>query len=106
MAGTVVDAEDRGSGRVTLPRAQSQAPEHPRSRPRGARPEFWRELVFVAVTLGLYTLTRNGLPAQHARARANALDLYNVEKDLRLDIERTLNDFVAGPATNSLSVVA
>lgn len=60
----------------------------------------------MAVTLGLYTVTRNGLPAQHARARANALDLYNAEKDLHLDIERTLNDFVAGPATNSLSVVA
>lgn len=73
--------------------------------PRG-RPAFWRELALVAVTYALYTLTRNSLPAHHARARANALDLYAAEQHLHIDIERTINDLVAGTSSNPLSEVA
>ena len=53
----------------------------------------------------LYTLTRNSLPTHHARSRANALDVYHAEQHLGLDVEHAINDFVAGTASNPLSVV-
>lgn len=70
------------------------------------RPAWWRELVLVATTYGLYTLTRNSLPAHEARARANALDLFHAEKHLHLDLELGLNDLVAGSSANPLAFLA
>lgn len=69
------------------------------------RPAWWREVLLVAVVYGLYTLTRNTLPAHEARARANALDLLRLEQRLHLDIEQGLNSAIAGHGTNPLSVV-
>ncbi len=60
------------------------------------RPRWWRELLLIGGTYGLYTLTRNTLPAGWREARANALDLYRVERWLHLDVEHAMNAFVAG----------
>ncbi len=62
------------------------------------RPEWWQELALIAGTYGLYTLTRNTLPAHVHRARTNAMDVYHFEQHLHLDAERALNGFLAdGP---------
>lgn len=91
---------------MTLSRAPGRATSAgPGRRPVG-RPVWWHELALIAVTYGLYTLTRNTLPAHQARARANALDLLHVERHLHLDVERGLNDAVAGHGTRPLSVAA
>lgn len=70
------------------------------------RPSWWRELALILVTYGAYTLTRNTLPAHRVRAEANARGLYELEQRLHLDVERWLNDLVAGRGTNALSVLA
>jgi hypothetical protein len=77
---------------------------HPRT--RRARPAWPHELALVAAAYVAYTMTRNTLPAHRARAEANALALYRCEKTLHLDVERTLNDIVAGHGINRLSVLA
>lgn len=83
-----------------------QERDAPVARAPAARPRWWRELALILVTYGLYTLTRNTLPAQRVRAEANARDLYDLEQHLHLDVERSLNDLVAGHGTNALSVLA
>lgn len=75
-------------------------------RPGPARPAWWRELLLVAVTYGIYSLIRNTLPAHLAKARANALGLYHAERHLHLDVERTLNDFVAARSHHAFAFLA
>lgn len=70
------------------------------------RPPWWRELSLVAGVYGIYSLTRNTLPVHVATARANALDLYDSERHLHLDIERSVNDFMAAPSAHPLAVFA
>lgn len=60
----------------------------------------------MVATFVAYTLTRNNLPAHATRAREYALDLYRLERRLHLDVERTVNDAVAGSASNPFSTVA
>jgi len=84
---------------------QPAAPR-PADSPVVPRPTWWREIALILVIYGAYTLTRNTLPAHTARARANALDLLHAEQHLHLDVERALNEAVAGHGTNWLSVLA
>jgi hypothetical protein len=70
------------------------------------RPSWWRELALIAVTYGIYTLTRNTLPTQIARARRNAMDLYRAEQDLHLDAEHAVNSFLATDGGHLLVVLA
>jgi hypothetical protein len=91
---------------MTLQRTLGPSTGRAQDRGWAARPPWGREVVLVAASYGLYTLTRNTLPAHESRARANALDLARAERHLHLDIERTLNDAVAGHSTNPLSVLA
>ena len=78
----------------------------PELAPAAARAPWWREVALVLVTYGAYTLTRNTLPSHRARAEANATALRDLEHHLHLDVERRLNDLVAGHGTNVLSVLA
>ena len=70
------------------------------------RPSLWRELVLIGATYGIYTLTRNTLPAHIARARHNAMDLYRAEHELHLDAEHSINTFLASHGPHLLVVVA
>lgn len=74
--------------------------------PSRGRPRWSHELALITVTYVAYTMTRNTLPAQRARAEDNALSLLRREQALHLDVERALNDAVAGHGTNALSVLA
>lgn len=65
-----------------------------------------RELALVGGTYGVYTLTRNTLPTHVAIARSNALDLYQVEQQLHVDVERATNDLFATQMPHWLGVVA
>lgn len=76
------------------------------SRDDARRPSWWSELLLIAGVYGIYTLTRNTLSAHVAQARANALDLYRVEGRLHLDVERSVNLFVAAPGARPLAVFA
>lgn len=58
------------------------------------------------MTYGIYSLIRNTLPEHLTRARTNALDLYHAEKHLHLDVERTLNDFVAAQSPHLVATLA
>jgi hypothetical protein len=80
--------------------------ERPAAPVPAGRPAWWRELALILVTYGAYTLTRNTLPAHRARAEANARSLYDLEQRLHVDVEKGLNDLVAGHGTNWLSVLA
>lgn len=82
------------------------AAARPAASPVVPRPAWWRELLLILLAYAAYTLTRNTLPAHRARAEDNALDLYRLEQRLHLDVEKGLNDVVAGHGTNALSVLA
>jgi len=81
--------------------AQRVAPVHPARvevppAPFGRyRPRWWREVVFVGVLYGLYSLVRNAAPTQVAAAERNAAGVLRLEHLLRLDIEHHVNSFVA-----------
>jgi hypothetical protein len=62
-------------------------------RPR--RPHWWQELLFVAICYELYSLVRNAAPSHEAAAFRRAHDLLSFETTLHVDIEPTLNRFVA-----------
>jgi hypothetical protein len=70
------------------------------------RPAWWHEIALIAATYGIYTLTRNTLPAHLARARGNADDVYRLERRLHLDIELSVNQFLADHSRHWLAVIA
>ena len=60
------------------------------------RPRWWQELAFVAVCYWLYTVVRNAVPDHATAARQRAADLLAAERWLQIDVERSINGFVAG----------
>ena len=58
-------------------------------------PVWWQEIIFVAIVYELYSLVRNAVPEQERLALHRAASLLRVETDLHLDIERSVNGFVA-----------
>lgn len=83
----------------TLPRAE-ESPRRVRAllpaRIRAARPpRWWQELGFVLICYELYSLVRNAVPDQEQAAFRRAKDLLRVESDLHINIERSVNAFVA-----------
>ncbi|HWB67245.1 MAG TPA: phosphatase PAP2 family protein [Mycobacteriales bacterium] len=65
-------------------------------RPDSARPpRWWQELGFIAAVYGLYTLIRNAVPGHEVAARHRAHSIIHIESWLHIDIEHTLNRFVA-----------
>lgn len=68
-----------------------------RSRARGlrARPNLIFEVVLIGVAYWLYSIVRNGVPTQVSEAMGSGYDLYRLEQDLGLAVEKSLNHAVA-----------
>lgn len=60
----------------------------------GNRPKLWLEIGLIAFGYYLYTLTRLAAPAHETAARQRGWDLLNVEHNLGLNFERTVNHWV------------
>ncbi len=68
-----------------------------RSRARGlrARPSLIFEVVLIGVAYWLYSIVRNGVPTQVSEAMGSGYDLYRLEQDLGIAVEKSLNHAVA-----------
>nr|WP_250302489.1 phosphatase PAP2 family protein [Streptomyces sp. A 4/2] len=61
-----------------------------RLRPSG-RPLLWLELAFTAIGYWAYTLSRNAVPTHRGAALHRAHEIFDTERLLHIDIERTVN---------------
>ena len=59
------------------------------------RPRWWQEIGFVLICYELYSLVRNAVPSQERTALRRAVDVLSAERSLHIDVEHTLNAFVA-----------
>ena len=62
---------------------------------RVPRPIFWIEIAFLGGCYWLYSVVRNVAPSHTTMARQRAVDLLNFERSLHIDVEKSLNSFVA-----------
>jgi hypothetical protein len=63
---------------------------------RAARPpRWWEEIAFVVLAYWLYSLVRNTVPTHELAAFHRARDILGFERSLHIDIERSVNAFVA-----------
>lgn len=60
------------------------------------RPKWWQEVLFIGISYALYSTVRNAVPGHKVAAFHRATSILNFERDLHLDIERSLNKIVAG----------
>jgi hypothetical protein len=61
----------------------------------GRPPRWWQEIGFIAVVYYLYSLVRNAVPSHESGAYHRAADVLALERRLHLNIELSLNHFVA-----------
>jgi PAP2 superfamily len=59
-------------------------------------PKWWQEILFIGISYALYSTVRNAVPGHKVAAFHRATSILNFERDLHLDIERSLNKIVAG----------
>jgi hypothetical protein len=59
------------------------------------RPRLWEEIAFIGVSYLLYSLIRNGVPTHEVGARHRAEALYAVERAIHIDLELSINHWVA-----------
>jgi len=88
------------SATQTITPATEESPRRVRAllpeRIRVARPpRWWQEIGFIGICYELYSLVRNAVPDQEETAFRRAVDVLRVEADLHLNVERSLNAFVA-----------
>jgi len=62
---------------------------------RWRRPVWWQELAIIGIGYYLYTRTRNGFDAKPALADRHGLDIQQLQDDLHLNFELSINHFVA-----------
>ncbi|WP_433547948.1 phosphatase PAP2 family protein [Streptomyces sp. CA-294286] len=58
------------------------------------RPRIWFEILLLVVSYWIYSMIRNAVPEQKAKALANADWIWKVEKDLGIAVEKTINHAV------------
>jgi hypothetical protein len=58
-------------------------------------PKWWQEIGFIAIVYYLYSLVRNAVPSHEDGAFHRARIILSIESWLHLDIEHSLNKFVA-----------
>jgi hypothetical protein len=58
-------------------------------------PRWWQEIGFIAIVYYLYSLVRNAVPSPELGAFNRAKTVLSIERYLHIDIEHTLNNFVA-----------
>jgi len=80
-------AEDRARHTLILVRDRFRAVRPPR---------WWQEIAFIAIVYYLYSLVRNAVPSHEAGAFNRSRTLLSIEGHLHINIEQSLNHFVAG----------
>jgi hypothetical protein len=55
------------------------------------RPRVWFEILLIAVSYWIYSLVRNAVPEQKAKALANADWIWKIEQDLGIAVEKSVN---------------
>jgi PAP2 superfamily len=64
---------------------------------RGIRPpRWWQEIGFIAIVYYLYSLVRNAVPSHETGAFDRARTVLSIESWFHLDVEHSVNRFVAG----------
>ncbi|MFI0978563.1 phosphatase PAP2 family protein [Streptomyces sp. NPDC021093] len=58
------------------------------------RPRIWFELLLIVISYWIYSMIRNAVPEQKAKALANADWIWKVENDLGIAVEKTINHAV------------
>ncbi|CAM5380102.1 inositol phosphorylceramide synthase [Streptomyces spiroverticillatus] len=58
------------------------------------RPRIWFEILLILVSYWIYSMIRNAVPEQKAKALANADWIWKVENDLGIAVEKTINHAV------------
>jgi PAP2 superfamily len=58
-------------------------------------PKWWQEIGFIGVVYYLYSLVRNAVPSHMGGAFARAHSILSIEGHLRINIEHSLNNYVA-----------
>ncbi len=85
-------AHGQGSGLVVRSRLPGLLPYRLRSL---RRPRLWEEIVFIGLSYVLYSFIRNGVPTHELGARHRAEALYAVERTMHIDVELSINRWVA-----------
>ena len=58
-------------------------------------PRWWQEIGAIAIVYYLYSLVRNAVPSHETGAYNRARTVLSIERTLHIDVEHTLNHFVA-----------
>jgi PAP2 superfamily len=79
--------------------AETRAPRHFALLPERVRairpPRWWQEIGFIAVIYYLYSVTRNFVPSHESGAYNRARTVLSIESRLHINIEHSVNHFVA-----------
>jgi hypothetical protein len=59
------------------------------------RPRWWEEVLFIGLSYALYSTIRNSAPTHRTAALHRAADILRFEHDTHIDVEHSLNRFVA-----------
>lgn len=59
-------------------------------------PRWWQEIGFIAIVYFLYSLVRNAVPSHETGAFHRARIILSIERSTHLNVEHSLNNFVAG----------
>jgi hypothetical protein len=59
-------------------------------------PRWWQEIGFIAIVYYLYSIVRNAVPSHETAARHRAHTVLSIESWAHIDVERSINHFVAG----------
>ena len=83
-------------GDTTVTQVPGQEPVTPsRRRLRAPHPpRLWFEVLLIAVSYWTYSLIRNAVPEQKAKALANAARVWHAEQQLGIAVEKTVNHAV------------
>jgi hypothetical protein len=97
--GTKDDRRGDAAGVVSSEEAEAPAPSGrvgPRRRWVPRRPRIWFELLLIAVSYGTYSIIRNAAPERVEQAQDNARSVWNLQDDLGLAFERSVNHAAEG----------
>jgi PAP2 superfamily protein len=93
------DRRGDAAGVVSSEEAEAPAPSERvglRRRWVPRRPRIWFELLLIAVSYGTYSVIRNAAPERVEQAQENAQSVWNLQGDLGLAFERSVNHAAEG----------
>ncbi len=89
-------------GEIDVRRTRLQRAWRRVSRRSDGRSPLWIEILIIAWLFWLYDVINDFAPIRHVLALRNGTNLWHLERTLGINVERTLNRWLAGHATLSL----